>query len=76
MTCQGTRYAFRCHERVLIESTSRHSWFLAETLKYFYLLFDDTAPILLDKWVFNTEAHPLPVFNWTSWEKQLYDITY
>jgi len=52
------------------------SWFLAETLKYFYLLFDDTTPILLDKWVFNTEAHPLPVFNWTSWEKQLYGIKY
>jgi len=52
------------------------SWFLAETLKYFYLLFDDTDPISLNNWVFNTEAHPLPVFNWTSWEKRVYNITY
>jgi mannosidase alpha-like ER degradation enhancer 2 len=34
------------------------SYFLAETLKYFYLLFSD-APIDLDAGVFNTEAHLL-----------------
>lgn len=39
------------------------SFFLAETLKYLYLLFDDSATLLpLDQFVFNTEAHPLPVF--------------
>ena len=53
-----------------------YSWFLAETLKYFYLLFDDADPISLNNWVFNTEAHPLPVFNWTSLEKRVYNITY
>ena len=38
------------------------SFFLAETLKYLYLLFDDDPGLLpLDKWVFNTEAHPTPV---------------
>ena len=37
------------------------SFFLAETLKYLYLLFDDDSNISLDKWVFNTEAHPLPI---------------
>ena len=39
----------------------QESFFLAETLKYLYLTFagDDVLP--LDKWVFNTEAHPLPV---------------
>ena len=38
------------------------SFFLAETLKYLYLLFSDDKDLLpLDKWVFNTEAHPLPV---------------
>lgn len=39
------------------------SFFLAETLKYLYLLFcpDDVIP--LDEWVFNTEAHPLPIFS-------------
>jgi mannosyl-oligosaccharide alpha-1,2-mannosidase len=39
------------------------SFFLAETLKYFYLLFDpDTEVDLLHKHVFNTEAHPLRIF--------------
>lgn len=36
------------------------SFFLAETLKYLYLLFsDDRNEIDLSKFVFNTEAHPL-----------------
>jgi mannosyl-oligosaccharide alpha-1,2-mannosidase len=39
----------------------QQSYFLAETLKYLYLVFtpDDVMP--LDRWVFNTEAHALPV---------------
>lgn len=42
------------------------SFFLAETLKYFYLLFADGNPIIpLDKYVFNSEAHPLPIYD--SW---------
>jgi mannosyl-oligosaccharide alpha-1,2-mannosidase len=36
------------------------SFFLAETPKYLYLLFEDDA-LPLDKWVFNTEAHPPPI---------------
>lgn len=39
----------------------QQSFFLAETLKYLYLLFSDDTLIPLDKWVLNTEAHPLPV---------------
>eukprot|EP00457_Paulinella_chromatophora_P006155 gb/GEZN01006173.1/.p1 GENE.gb/GEZN01006173.1/~~gb/GEZN01006173.1/.p1 ORF type:complete len:544 (+),score=64.16 gb/GEZN01006173.1/:38-1669(+) len=39
------------------------SFFLGETLKYFYLLFDDTNLVPLDTYVFNTEAHPLPIFS-------------
>ena len=36
------------------------SFFLAETLKYLFLIFDDTNDIdLLNTHVFNTEAHPL-----------------
>ena len=39
------------------------SFFLAETLKYLYLLFDPETPIdLLNKHVFNTEAHPIRTF--------------
>ncbi|XP_063172409.1 endoplasmic reticulum mannosyl-oligosaccharide 1,2-alpha-mannosidase [Candoia aspera] len=39
------------------------SFFLGETLKYLFLLFsDDVNLINLDKYVFNTEAHPLPIW--------------
>lgn len=39
------------------------SFFLGETLKYLYLLFSDDADLLsLDAYVFNTEAHPLPIW--------------
>ncbi|KAF9419840.1 mannosyl-oligosaccharide alpha-1,2-mannosidase [Podila epigama] len=43
-------------------SDKMETFFLAETLKYLYLLFgpDDVLP--LDKYVFNTEAHALPIF--------------
>ena len=50
------------------------SWFLAETLKYLYLLFDDTNSYPLDRWVFNTEAHPLPVFSWTQKEREAFGM--
>ena len=40
------------------------SFFLAETLKYLFLLFsDDSQLIPLDKYVFNSEAHPMPIYN-------------
>ncbi|KAH6625622.1 class I alpha-mannosidase-like protein [Boeremia exigua] len=35
------------------------SFWLAETLKYFYLVFSDPGVVSLDEFVFNTEAHPL-----------------
>jgi len=38
------------------------SFFLAETLKYLFLLQDPDSEISLDKFVFNTEAHPLRIF--------------
>jgi mannosyl-oligosaccharide alpha-1,2-mannosidase len=34
------------------------SFWLAETLKYYYLLFAEPDVISLDDWVLNTEAHP------------------
>jgi mannosyl-oligosaccharide alpha-1,2-mannosidase len=40
----------------------QQSFFLAETLKYAYLTFDNDA-IPLDKYVFNTEAHPFPIWD-------------
>ncbi len=44
-------------------------------LKYLYLLFINDDPVPLDQWVFNTEAHPLPVFQWSGWEKFKFDIS-
>uniref|UniRef100_A0A8C9FZV8 Mannosidase alpha class 1A member 2 n=1 Tax=Pavo cristatus TaxID=9049 RepID=A0A8C9FZV8_PAVCR len=41
----------------------QQSFFLAETLKYLYLLFSNDDLLPLDHWVFNTEAHPLPVLH-------------
>lgn len=39
-----------------------HSFVISETFKYLYLIFGDRPEELpLDKWVFNTEAHPLLV---------------
>ncbi|KAJ6759751.1 ALPHA-MANNOSIDASE I MNS5 [Salix purpurea] len=48
-----------------------HSFFLAETCKYLYLLFDDS--FLVD-WnhIFTTEAHPLPVLS--AWQDRLPEI--
>ncbi|KAJ2857377.1 mannosyl-oligosaccharide alpha-1,2-mannosidase [Coemansia erecta] len=40
------------------------TFFVSETLKYFYLLFSDSDKIPLTRYVFNTEAHPLPFFSW------------
>lgn len=38
---------------------SMESFWTAETLKYFYLIFSEPDVISLDDFVFNTEAHPL-----------------
>ncbi|KAF4344671.1 alpha-mannosidase IC (MNSIC) [Fusarium beomiforme] len=34
------------------------TFWMSETIKYFYLTFDDPSVINLDEWVLNTEAHP------------------
>ncbi len=43
------------------QDENQQSFFMAETLKYLYLIFTDDDVISLDKWVFNTEAHPIPI---------------
>lgn len=40
---------------------SMESFFLAETLKYLYLIFAPEKTLDLNKFVFNTEAHPLKI---------------
>ncbi|XP_065322048.1 uncharacterized protein LOC135929412 isoform X1 [Gordionus sp. m RMFG-2023] len=59
----------RFNERLHIYYKDKmESFFMSETLKYFYLLFHDDqngtlseSLIPLDRYVFNTEAHPLPL---------------
>ena len=43
----------------IIKMDSMESYWLAETLKYFYLCFEDFETVSLDDYVLNTEAHPL-----------------
>ena len=40
------------------QADEMESFWLAETLKYFYLLFAEPDEVSLDEWVLNTEAHP------------------
>ncbi|KAH7357861.1 endoplasmic reticulum mannosyl-oligosaccharide 1,2-alpha-mannosidase [Plectosphaerella cucumerina] len=41
------------------KTDSTESFWFSETMKYFYLIFEDPGLVSLDDWVFNTEAHPL-----------------
>jgi mannosyl-oligosaccharide alpha-1,2-mannosidase len=52
----------------------RLSYFLSETIKYAYLLAIDEDPWPVDKFVFTTEAHPLPIFEWRPLEKSKYGV--
>ncbi|PGH15122.1 hypothetical protein AJ79_02648 [Helicocarpus griseus UAMH5409] len=44
--------------RVPMFTNEMESFWFAETLKYFYLLFSDPGHVSLDEYVLNTEAHP------------------
>ena len=45
------------------KTDSMQSFFLAETLKYLYLIFTNEETLDLTKFVFNTEAHPLKILD-------------
>ena len=48
----------------LVYTDKMETFYLAETLKYLFLMFEEGPdPLPLDQWVFNTEAHPLPVYD-------------
>ncbi|KEF62649.1 mannosyl-oligosaccharide alpha-1,2-mannosidase [Exophiala aquamarina CBS 119918] len=44
--------------QLMEQDDTMESFWLAETLKYYYLLFSDPGLISLDEYVLNTEAHP------------------
>ena len=59
---QKTRSKTRDPPRELNRVDKMESFWLSETLKYLFLLFTDDPTVLpLECFVFNTEAHPLPV---------------
>lgn len=39
----------------------QQSYFMAETMKYLYLIFADPSVMNLEEWVFNTECHPVRI---------------
>mmetsp|Transcript_29211 Transcript_29211/g.58298 ORF Transcript_29211/g.58298 Transcript_29211/m.58298 type:complete len:332 (-) Transcript_29211:122-1117(-) len=41
----------------------QESFWLAETLKYFYLIFAPRTTFSMEEWVLNTEAQPLPIWD-------------
>ncbi|KAI9172476.1 endoplasmic reticulum mannosyl-oligosaccharide 1,2-alpha-mannosidase [Paramyrothecium foliicola] len=57
-----TGLAFAAIEDVTMHQSNKidsmETFWLSETLKYFYLIFEDPSVISLDDWVLNTEAHP------------------
>ncbi|ODH33986.1 hypothetical protein ACO22_03209 [Paracoccidioides brasiliensis] len=58
-----------------VKRDNMESFWLAETLKYFYLLFSERDFLPLDGMVFNTEAHVFPRFRMgrlfkTGWKRQ------
>jgi mannosyl-oligosaccharide alpha-1,2-mannosidase len=61
-TATRTDIAYAALENVALKNPQRvdsmESFWTAETLKYFYLIFSDPDHINLDEYVFNTEAHP------------------
>lgn len=66
----GTVYAYTSLDTVMenpVRDRKRRdnmeSFWLAETLKYFYLLFSEDSFFPLDSVVFNTEAHAFPKFD-------------
>lgn len=58
----STKYGHSAINDVMSKTPSQEdemeSFWLAETLKYFYLLYSTPDTISLDEWVLNTEAHP------------------
>ncbi|ETI20871.1 hypothetical protein G647_07214 [Cladophialophora carrionii CBS 160.54] len=57
-----TAYGFSSIEDITVSESKKtdrmESFWMAETLKYMWLLFEDPTVVSLDEFVFNTEAHP------------------
>ena len=43
------------------QDDTMQSFWIAEMLKYLFLIFSDESLLSLDEWVLNTEAHPFKI---------------
>ena len=50
----------------MVQDDTMQTFWLAETLKYLLLLFSPPEALDLQGKVFNTEAHPTPIFQWAN----------
>jgi mannosyl-oligosaccharide alpha-1,2-mannosidase len=76
-TKQGSGYTALLHAFDKNSGTTvnvQDSFFLAETLKYLYLLFSDDDVIPIEQFVFNTEAHPVSIRGYGKREKNWVNI--
>ena len=84
------RFVIRLHDNLLLtveraaifwpkRKLELRSWLTSKLtefcrLKYLYLMFSKEDPLPLNEWVFNTEAHPFPVFEWSEEEKKAFEM--
>lgn len=84
------RYLIRLHDDLLLtveravifwqkRKLDFRSWLTSKLtefyrLKYLYLMFSKEDPLPLNEWVFNTEAHPFPVFEWSEEERKAFEM--
>eukprot|EP01066_Platyproteum_vivax_P013329 Platyproteum_vivax@DN6041_c0_g1_i3.p1 len=62
----GYSSLYDVHMEPPIQLDNQESFFLAETLKYLYLIFSPrNKGVDLNQWVFNTEGHPLKIWKTT-----------
>ena len=66
-----TKYGYSGLKDVMVTSSSKENFtnrqetfWTAETLKYFWLIFSEPGLISLDDWVLSTEAHPFRLRSW------------
>ncbi|QLE01896.1 glycoside hydrolase family 47 protein [Galbibacter sp. BG1] len=65
-------YAHIKDVRTMEKDDQMETFFIAETMKYFYLIFNEDAPLNIDEYVFSTEAHPFRKSDFNKEKAQLY----
>ena len=61
VTTGGYAAVVDVREASAVHRDAMESFFLSETLKYLWLLFQPGDVVPLEQWVFNTQGHPVPL---------------